>query len=129
MADSIVLSYFHGFFRRLGFARWVRDSYGDDFLGEETGFLSGRGAGVGCGAKVVLVGATDVVPLCYVFARDAHGHYTISRFFYGGGFQFGPEDGGNGFGSVVPCHRFRARTYAYVNAADGDGVGNCGNGL
>ncbi len=129
MADSVVLRYFDGFFRGLGFARWVRDFYGDDFFGEETGFLSGGGAGVGCGAKGVLVGATDVVPLCYVFARDAHGHYTISRFFHGGGFQFGPEIGGDGLGGVVSCHRFRAGAYAYVDAADGDGVGNCGDGL
>ena len=129
MADSVVLSYGDGFFGRLGFARGVCDCYRHDFFGEEAGFLGGGRAGVGCCAKGILVGTTDVVARCYVFARDAHGHYTISRFFDGGGFQFGPEVGGDGFGAVVSCHGFCAGAYADVDAADGDGVGDCGDGL
>lgn len=76
-----------------------------------------------------MVGATDVVALCDVFARDAHGHYTISSFFDGGGFQFGPKVGGDGFGGVVSGHGFCAGADANVDAADGDGVGDCGDGL
>ena len=76
-----------------------------------------------------MVGARDVVARCYVFAGDAHGHYTISRFFDGGGFQFGPEVDGDGAGGVVSRHGFGAGAYADVDAADGDGVGDCGDGL
>ena len=85
MADSVVLSNLDGFFGGLGFARGVRDCDGDDFFVEEAGFLGGGGAGVGCCAKGVLVGTTDVVARRYILACDAHGHYTISRFFDGGG--------------------------------------------
>ena len=85
MADSVVLSYGDGFFGWLGFAGGVCDCYRHDFFGEEAGFLGGGGADVGCCAKGVLVGATDVVARCYIFACDAHGHYTVSSFFDGGG--------------------------------------------
>ena len=86
MTDSVVEGYGDGFGLGLRFGGGVCDCYGDDFLGEEIGFLGSGGAGVGCGAEGVLVGARDVVALCYVFARYAHGHYTISGFFNGGGF-------------------------------------------
>ena len=76
-----------------------------------------------------MVGATDVVALGDVFARDAHGHYAVSSFFDGRGFQIGPEVGGDGFGGVVSCHGFCAGAYADVDAADGDGIGHCGDGL
>lgn len=129
MADSVVGGYGDGFGLGLGFGGGVCDCDGDDFLGEEVGFLGEGGAGVGCGAEGVLVGATDVVALCYVFAGDAHGHYTISSFFYGRGFQFGPEVNGDGSGGIVSCHGFCAGAYADVDAANGDGVGDRGDGL
>lgn len=47
MADSVVLSHLDGFFGGVGFATGVCDEDGDDFFGEETGFLSEGGAGVG----------------------------------------------------------------------------------
>ena len=47
MADSVVERHWDGFFGGLRFARGVGDCDGDDFFGEEAGFLGGGGAGVG----------------------------------------------------------------------------------
>ena len=132
MADSVVEGYGDGGGLRLGFivgGGGVCDRYGDDFAGEEVGFLGIGGAGVGLCAESVLVGAGDVVVRCYVLRRHAHGHDAVSCFFDGGGFQVGPEVDGDGAGGVVAGHGFRAGAYADVDAADGDGVGDCGDGL
>ena len=47
MADSVVESHGDGFGLGLRFRRGVCDCYGDDFAGEEVGFLGVGGAGVG----------------------------------------------------------------------------------
>ena len=101
---------------------------GDDFLVEEAVALGLGGFLVRPRGEGVLLGARDPVAGGDVLGCESHGHDAVAGVFVGGVFERGPQDGGDGAGTVVAGHGFHAGADTDVDGADGDGVRDGGDG-